>query len=1419
MFIVRIKLKKIMLIIIAFTIIIGSGIFIRRTLFRSKYERLNNISKLSDEFMDNYFEEVGEASDDEKENMLIVTSERKIKDSYGATKIIEAPNNQYILQYSSEEEKKSALEKFKDDNKIESVEENIVYTSLDTEYNSWGIQKMSLDYAMDYANVYSENMQPVTVAIIDTGCDMTLFNKYYAGRIEGFYNILAESDTTMLDENGHGTHIAGTIAEGTPSNVKIFPVKTSSDGRHYNTDIVAAINYVVRNKKADVINMSLGSYYKSEAIEQAIYSANKENIICVAAAGNENTDKKSYPAAFDTTISIASVDSNLQRSSFSNYGSEITFAAPGTDVKSIMGKDAQISIIKGNPDGDDDHETISGTSMATPHAVSAVALLKGYNKNLTLTNVIDLLKETAIDLGERGWDEYYGNGLISFNNAQFCNGNKCDKYGIYTDVANSISSLEITNVSFTGYNYYSETNLMGSKVNVSYTDGTSEELILGKLPEVEILNYDPTISGSQSVTVKVRDVTTDIQVTNPDNYESGWIYNNLEDGKIEITGYKNHGLKIENLIIPETIDSKIVVSFADNFKFSESGDDIEYYKYLYLPSSFTRIGNYSFADTNIKNVYGKDIKIEVGAHAFENSQIETIDVPITKIEEYAFKDCFELIYIDTWAKDYGEIDIGQYAFYNCKKLSSFKTVNEEGHNRIGDVGDYAFYNCVSLAYVNIYPVGSIGEYAFYNTFLLFNFDISSSESIGRFAFYESGIKEANFSYRLDVINESAFENCKNLKDASFVGGRIESKAFWNSSVETISISDKLEYIAEDAFAYTPMKSDSGSNGDTGIYKTIHGLGIVELSTNKLIIGFTDHLNITSDITEIGNYAFTGNDTLKTITIPETVTKIGSHAFEDCYQLSDVIMLGDSIDFSNDTFKRNYDGEIKNTDLNIYIHKNSNLKQFIKSKNLNYRHIEADDIVVTNYENTYKALSQVDYENLSVKLLYHEEEDRYEDLSINKESGGILLPYAVGFGISYQSDKGYRVFQYGDTYFTVEARNNVGYSLSKNVDVNVEKIIPEYTVPADLSAQFGQKLSEIELPEGFEWVNGNQTIDKYGEVIYKAKFIPTDTTNYATIENIDITITVSSNKSIINPEISIQNKSYDGTTNISVSKISISNLDDSEYSIVSAVSSSADAGNRTATIKLKLSDDKFNTYSFDDGSQEKEFTVPFEILKANINVTDNSNDVTVNYDGNEHNIDMHLNYEPGAITKYMDENNEYTLDNVPKYTEIGTYVTKYKVYINDNYTEYFGQKTLTITATSNELNINNYEIEGNIIKGISLNTNVSDLDLGLSDSYTVKVKNKANEEKEGLIGTGDRIEIYLSNNLVSNYYASVKGDINGDGLLKLKDLLTVKNYILKFGDIRSEFDNTNFLFEAADYSSDGKISLKDFAQMKIDFLSH
>ena len=1472
-------------------IIVISGVcIIKYNFFKTEKTRNINISYLSDEFVNKYFKEISENnSNEDKDNMLIVISKSKIKNSYGAKNIIEAPNNQYILQYDSDEEKKSALEQLKKDKKIESVEENGVYTTQSTNYNSWGIEKMALDSASASSNSYSENLKPVTVAIIDTGCDMSLFNKYYNGKISETYNVLENSKTLMSDENGHGTHVSGTIAEGTPDNVKILPIKVSRDGDMYYTDVIAGINYIVRNKKADVINMSFGGYGYNGALKQAIESAKEQNIISVAAAGNENTSEKLYPAALDNTIAIASVDSNLKKSSFSNYGSYITFTAPGTKIKSIMGKDAAISKENGNND-DDDHETISGTSMATPHAVSSVAILKGYNKDLTLDNIIDILKESSIDLGEPGWDQYYGNGLISFQNVEFCNGKYCDKYGIYKNKSKEIINVEIKEIKFTKYNYYSITNLMGTKTDVLYADGTEKTLSLGDITDLEVLNYSPTISDTQKVTIKVGDISKEIEIKNPTNLESGWEYNALDNEKVEIIGYKNHNLEISKLYVPETIDSKQVTAFADDFKFSESGADFKNYVHLYLPSYFKRIGNYALSNTNIKYIHGTNDGIEIGNHAFESSQIETIDIPIAEIGEYAFKDCYELLSLDIIGKNDNsgtrQMSIGKYAFYNCKKLTKLYH-SKYDQIVLDEIKEYTFYNCVSLSSIELYISSDIKGYAFYNTFMLSKFDFGTVNSIGEYAFSESGIERINIGAPFDTIYSFAFKNCKKLKEVTFDGSRIESKAFLNSGVEELYLYG-ADYIAEDAFAYSPIKKVYGRSELNGPYKVIDRVGIVE-NNNKLLIGVSNSgsvsdIELPDYITEIGNYAYTGNTYLRNVTIPETVKRLGENSFKDCNWLKNVYFLGYNLYINENTFKRTNEGEIKNEDLIFYTHKDSSIKDWLDSNNYNYRHFEPDKYEIMNLKDKYTAAQYLVNDDVPyAKLTYYEKETREEYLYEGDYSVKGPLSEGRTFSKEYQDPS--KGIQFGDTYLIISIKTKQGYDVLVNekVPIVVVKAIPTYTIPTDLTAEFGQKLSEIQLPDGFEWMDDSQIINKGGKVKYKAKYIPSDTKNYETIENIDIIINVNKEKKIINPEISIQNKVYDGKTNISLENINVSNLEKSEYSILSAISSDENVGKKKATIKLKLSDDKFIDYSFDNGKQEKDFIVDFtieplkiskpvsptwnyvyngkeitldvpgynedtmiaknnkgtnvgiydviislkntnyiwedgttkdvivkvEISKADISVQDNSKDVTVKYDGKEHTIDVDLIYSSDYTLRYMDSNGEYTLNELPKYKEVGIYEIKYKVFYDNNHKEYFGKRTLTIEDDISYI-INNYEVDkiNNYISKIMVNTEYDTFksNITLGSGYTVNIDYKEIDNKK-ILYTGGKTRIMHNTDLYKEFTNVVIGDINGDGKINSADLLKIRQHLLGTNVLNGAY------FLSSDINYDNTINSADLLRVR------
>ncbi len=208
----------------------------------------------------------------------------------------------------------------------------------------------------------------VVVAVLDTGVRVT--HEDLAENVLPLINeVTGNLNNTDLD--GHGTHVAGIIAAaadnskggaGIAPKAKILPVKVLGDnGQGYTSDITRGIGSAVDNG-ASIINMSLGGLYYDQFYESALQSAANKGVASIVAAGNEGSNHKAYPAGFPVTITVASTDSAGRRSNFSNWGTWVDVAAPGSRIWSTVCS------------SDSAYASYNGTSMATP-VVSGVAAL------------------------------------------------------------------------------------------------------------------------------------------------------------------------------------------------------------------------------------------------------------------------------------------------------------------------------------------------------------------------------------------------------------------------------------------------------------------------------------------------------------------------------------------------------------------------------------------------------------------------------------------------------------------------------------------------------------------------------------------------------------------------------------------------------------------------------------------------------------------------------------------------------------------------------------------------------------------------------------------------------------------------------------------------------------------------------------
>ncbi len=239
------------------------------------------------------------------------------------------------------------------------------------------------------------------------------------------------SDAHPNDDNGHGTHVAGTIAQTTNNGLgvagvafgtTIMPVKVLNSAGTGSLDGVAAgIRYAVDNG-ADVISLSLGGP-GSSALQSAVAYAYNNGVVVCAASGNGGTDgigdpACDYPAAYDAyVIAVGATQYNESRAPYSNYGSSLDMVAPGgntgVDQNGDGYPDGVLQNTFGNTTVNWAYYFYQGTSMATPHVSGVAALLLARDPTLTPDEVRSALQSTADDLGSAGRDNTFGWGLVN----------------------------------------------------------------------------------------------------------------------------------------------------------------------------------------------------------------------------------------------------------------------------------------------------------------------------------------------------------------------------------------------------------------------------------------------------------------------------------------------------------------------------------------------------------------------------------------------------------------------------------------------------------------------------------------------------------------------------------------------------------------------------------------------------------------------------------------------------------------------------------------------------------------------------------------------------------------------------------------------------------------------------------------------
>lgn len=275
----------------------------------------------------------------------------------------------------------------------------------------------------------------VAVAVLDSGVDYT--HPDLVGNWAGGYDVHDDDPDPMpgrwANGAGHGTHVAGTIAavnndEGVVGvahgadlyGIKVTDAVANAGQRH----LAWGLEWCVANGM-DIVNISMSSNWATALLIGAMEEAYQQGILVVSTAGNNSGSHLRYPGALPQVMGITATDSSDNfASAFAHHGLGMDASAPGVSVYSTF------------PLALGEYHTMTGTSMAAPHAAGVAVLVKGAHPSYNREQILAAIQRSAYDRGAAGWDEYYGYGRVDAQAAvayDFAGGEPIASYGFSAD--------------------------------------------------------------------------------------------------------------------------------------------------------------------------------------------------------------------------------------------------------------------------------------------------------------------------------------------------------------------------------------------------------------------------------------------------------------------------------------------------------------------------------------------------------------------------------------------------------------------------------------------------------------------------------------------------------------------------------------------------------------------------------------------------------------------------------------------------------------------------------------------------------------------------------------------------------------------------------------------------------------------------
>ena len=577
---------------------------------------------------------------------LIVKSDDKI-DEYGAVDSVYGFGYAF-LQYADEENAEKALHNYENSGYIVSYDSvaNCTDSANHQEWgDNWSYDRVDSDSALDY---YKLKAKPtINIAVVDSGINYN--HELFKNRITRTkFNSSASGEAkNEIDDYGHGTEVAGVIANSTPSNVKLSAYKVMDNkGYGSSSTIVAACSYIEElNNKPDIVNFSLG-VKTGVIIESVIDELVNQGITVVAAAGNDNREVFEAPGKCESAITVAAFDYYNKPCSFTNYGQVVDISAPGEYIYTA-------DMSKKNA-----YTFSLGTSLATPFVSAAAAYVLMENRKYTPQQVKQELIDTAMPFKKSSCFNLYGAGMVNFSN--IINGSRCKD--VTTNYQSGVYREDIS----------VELKCANTLVDIYYTtDGT--------LPTKERgTKYTEPIAVTDSTRIIAAafaraGTSMHSKFTSLDYYI---LKNNEPEYIVDRNGsILNYLGSDTDLVVPDSINGIQPTSISQKCFWNQNINSIK------LPDSVTDIEKYAFYGTELSSIEGNNVENINECSFYECEKLSNIKFPeLRYIGKQSLYGCNTLSNIDLSNVK----EIGSEALYGCKSLpkqpdfSSVDWVAEKG---------------------------------------------------------------------------------------------------------------------------------------------------------------------------------------------------------------------------------------------------------------------------------------------------------------------------------------------------------------------------------------------------------------------------------------------------------------------------------------------------------------------------------------------------------------------------------------------------------------------------------------------------------------------------------------------------------------------------------------------------------------------